>query len=83
MQRAIILSSGTTLSIGDAWMPTPQATDGPGGMTLVEVERRHIRNVLDATRWRIEGSSGAARILGMNASTLRSRMLKLGVARPR
>ena len=83
LQRAIIMSSGATLAIGDAWMPTPLATDDPGGMTLVEVERRHIRHVLDATRWRIEGRDGAARILGMHASTLRSRMSKLGVARPR
>ena len=83
LERAIILSPGTTLTVGDARMPTPPAADGPGGRTLVEVERRRIRNVLEATRWRIEGSSGAAQILGMNASTLRSRMLKLGISRPR
>jgi transcriptional regulator with GAF, ATPase, and Fis domain len=34
-------------------------------------------------RWRIEGAGGAAQVLGMKPSTLRSRMLKLGVARPR
>ena len=51
--------------------------------TLVDVERRHIVRVLDDVRWRIEGAGGAAQVLGMKPSTLRSRMLKLGVARPR
>jgi transcriptional regulator with GAF, ATPase, and Fis domain len=35
--------------------------------------------VLEQTRWVIEGDGGAARILGMNASTLRGRIRKLGV----
>ena len=53
------------------------------GVTLVEIEKRHIRSVLDTTRWRIEGGGGAAQLLGLKPSTLRSRMLKLGIARPR
>jgi formate hydrogenlyase transcriptional activator len=48
-----------------------------------EIEKRHIRTVLDTTRWRIEGGAGAAQLLGLKPSTLRSRMLKLGIARPR
>jgi hypothetical protein len=35
------------------------------------------------TRWRIEGPAGAADLLKMKPSTLRSRMAKLGVGRPR
>jgi len=38
---------------------------------------------LHGVRWRIEGTGGAAHLLGMKPSTLRSRMLKLGIARPR
>ena len=53
------------------------------GVTLIEIEKRHIRTVLDTTRWRIEGGGGAAQLLGLKPSTLRSRMLKLGIARPR
>jgi len=83
LQRAIILSPGTTLTLGDAWMPPTFPADQVGGVTLAEVERRHIRRLLEATHWRIEGSRGAAHILGLNPSTLRSRMLKLGIARPR
>jgi len=50
--------------------------------SLVEVERRHIETVLAQTNWLIEGERGAARILNLNPSTLRSRMQKLGIKRP-
>jgi transcriptional regulator with GAF, ATPase, and Fis domain len=46
------------------------------------VERRHIESVLNQTNWLIEGERGAAKILDMNPSTLRSRMQKLGIKRP-
>ncbi len=49
--------------------------------TLEEVERRHITAVLQATGWRVSGPKGAARILDLNPSTLRSRMKKLGISR--
>jgi formate hydrogenlyase transcriptional activator len=80
IQRAIIQSPGNTLELRDAWMP--EATSG-GGTTLVEVERRHILHILETCRWRIEGQGGAAQMLALKSSTLRSRMLKLGIARPR
>jgi len=83
LQRAIILSSGTTLVLGDAWMPAPQPAPLATNLTLVEMERRHIRTVLETTRWRVEGGGGAAQLLGLKPSTLRSRMLKLGIARSR
>jgi transcriptional regulator with GAF, ATPase, and Fis domain len=38
--------------------------------------------ILAETGWRIEGSEGAAIILGIHASTLRARMHKLGIVRP-
>ena len=50
--------------------------------TLEEMERNQILKILSDTRWRIEGKDGAATILGLNPSTLRARMHKLGVARP-
>jgi transcriptional regulator with GAF, ATPase, and Fis domain len=50
--------------------------------SLDEVERRHIESVLNQSNWMIEGERGAAKILDMNPSTLRSRMQKLGVKRP-
>jgi formate hydrogenlyase transcriptional activator len=46
------------------------------------VERNYILRILEQTRWRVEGPKGAAAVLGLNPSTLRSRMLKLGIRRP-
>jgi formate hydrogenlyase transcriptional activator len=83
LQRAIILSSGPTLTLGDAWMPALQPRQSAELVTLADVERRHIQGILETVRWRIEGSGGAAKLLGMNPSTLRSRMSKLGIERPR
>ena len=81
IQRAIIQSRGGTLELRDAWMP--EAASSGGGTTLVEVERRHILHILEACHWRIEGQGGAAQLLALKSSTLRSRMLKLGITRPK
>jgi formate hydrogenlyase transcriptional activator len=48
---------------------------------LDEAERRHIQLILDETGWTIEGPGGAAAVLGIAPSTLRSRMKKLGIRR--
>jgi formate hydrogenlyase transcriptional activator len=61
----------------------PAAAPGNGGAPLEEVERRHIVAVLKQSGWRIEGPTGAARLLNVNPSTLRSRMKKLGIQRSR
>jgi formate hydrogenlyase transcriptional activator len=53
----------------------------PAVKTLEEVEREYIMRILEDTGWRIEGQYGAAKILGLNPSTLRTRMLKLGIQR--
>ena len=50
--------------------------------TLEETERNQILKTLSETRWRIEGKDGAAAILGLNPSTLRARMHRLGIVRP-
>jgi transcriptional regulator with GAF, ATPase, and Fis domain len=47
------------------------------GLNLDEVNRRHILRVLDITNGKVQGKNGAAALLGLNASTLRSRMRKL------
>jgi transcriptional regulator with GAF, ATPase, and Fis domain len=53
--------------------------DGP--LPLEEIERRHIVEVLERTKWRIGGPDGAASLLKLNPSTLRSRVKKLGIRR--
>jgi transcriptional regulator with GAF, ATPase, and Fis domain len=48
---------------------------------LEEVERAHILKVLEATAWRISGKEGAAELLGLPSTTLRSRLKKLGIVK--
>ena len=66
-------------------LSVPELTDLPlssAVRTLEETERNQILKILSDTRWRIEGKDGAAAILGLNPSTLRARMHKLGIVRP-
>lgn len=58
------------------------AAAGRGNRSLEDVERKHIESVLAQSGWMIEGERGAANILKLNPSTLRSRMQKLGIKRP-
>ena len=81
IQRAMILSPNGTLSINDISLTPARATSTPSGTTLEEVERNHILRVLATTFWRIEGKRGAADMLGLKPSTLRSRIRKLGIRR--
>ena len=60
-------------------LPANQAPPRP----LEEVERAHILAVLEHTRGTIDGPKGAAQILELHPSTLRARMKKLGIERPR
>jgi PAS domain S-box-containing protein len=50
---------------------------------LQEFERANVIRALEASDWRVSGETGAARLLGMNPSTLTSRMKALGIQRPR
>ena len=81
IERAVILSQGSELDLMD-WMPK---SAGPGSVscaTLEEVEKSHIISVLTQTNWRVSGEKGAAKILGLNPTTLEARMKKLGIQRP-
>ena len=68
-----LTATGTPTDI-DSHLTTPPCS-------LEEIERLHILAVLRKTNWTIGGSNGAAEILKINPSTLRSRMKKLGIAR--
>jgi transcriptional regulator with GAF, ATPase, and Fis domain len=56
-----------------------RVTSGP----LKEIERHHILSVLQRTGWVIEGNKGAAELLAIHPNTLRSRMKRLGIERPK
>jgi PAS domain-containing protein len=81
IERAVILCPGPVLQLADkleiSSLPLSSAV-----RTLEEMERNQILKTLSETRWRIEGKDGAAAILGLNPSTLRARMHKLGIVRP-
>jgi transcriptional regulator with GAF, ATPase, and Fis domain len=63
-------------------VPSGIGADGaPTSPALQDVERAHIVEVLRRTKGRIEGPAGAASALGMNPSTLRSRIKKLDIRR--
>ena len=51
-------------------------------LSLEATEKAHIERVLASTGWLVEGPQGAAAILQLNPSTLRSRMRRLGIRRP-
>jgi len=59
----------------------PEIPAPVSGASLEEVERLHISSVLKQANWRIEGAGGAAKLLNLEPSTLRSRMKKLGIVR--
>jgi formate hydrogenlyase transcriptional activator len=63
--------------------PVAAASSSPPASkpSLEDVERDYILDVLEQANWVITGPRGAAKVLGLNPSTLRYRMKKLGIAR--
>ncbi len=80
IERAVILARGEKLIVE---VPTAREEGADHLLSLNEVERSHILRVLERTAWRVQGKGGAAEILGLNRSTLESRMAKLGIRRPK
>jgi len=80
VERAVITAAGPRLVIP---LPHSALKSSAGSAKLVDVERDHIRQVLESTFWRIRGASGAADRLGLRPTTLETRMAKLGLKRPR
>jgi formate hydrogenlyase transcriptional activator len=79
VERALITASGPRLTISP---PKASAAAARRSPRLVDVERAHIRAVLESTGWRIRGAGGAADRLGLKPTTLETRMAKLGLKRP-
>ena len=92
IERAVILSPGPALVLEQESLVAPSLTNSDQtspatreepSAALTDVQRRHIESVLEQTSWVIEGQRGAARLLNMHPNTLRFRMQKLGISRPR
>ncbi len=83
VERALILSTGATLRLEEPFSGVTSATTARRSADRLDhVEREHILRVLERCGWRIDGKGHAAEILGLQPSTLRSRMEKLGIRRP-
>ena len=99
IERAAILSNGQKLVVKKSLISsgiqsareeaTATAIDQPPEnnqeeiLSLTEMEKQHILKVLEKCHWTIAGKGGAADKLDLPASTLRSKMKKLGIQRPK
>ncbi len=81
IERAMVISVENKLELGDWFLRTISTTPESETQTLQEIEKQHILKVLHSTMWRVSGFGGAAEILGLNPTTLESRMKKLGIRR--
>jgi transcriptional regulator with GAF, ATPase, and Fis domain len=79
VERAMIVATPPRLTIA---LPTP-APATVKRQRLVEIEKEHIRGVLESTGWRVRGPGGAAERLGLKPTTLETRLGKLGLKRPK
>ncbi|MEM7503784.1 MAG: sigma 54-interacting transcriptional regulator [Pseudomonadota bacterium] len=84
VQRALI--SGEDAQLRPDVLDPASAPEGitravSAGSDLNNAEKRHIETVLQQSGWQVSGEQGAAARLGIPASTLRSRMKKLGISR--
>ena len=75
-----------SLILGHGYPPERSARGFRGDLVGRAVDaqprRAHIVAVLDRCGWIIKGRGQAAERLGLNPSTLRNRMRKLGIKRP-
>jgi formate hydrogenlyase transcriptional activator len=83
IERAVVVARGPVMQIDASMLGSESgAMESAPIDTLENTERNQILRALSATRWVIHGKKGAAEILGINPSTLRSRMEKLGIKKP-
>ena len=84
VEQAMIRSTGAAVQLDEGFRGTRRAPGaGASARMLADVERAHIEAVLAECGWRINGPGNAAERLGLHPNTLRFRMKKLGIARPR
>ncbi len=84
IEQAVLVSDGPLLRLSEhvKLEPAGASSGAASPQWLEDVERKHILEVLQATAWKLEGREGAAAVLGLKPSTLRSRMHKLDIRRP-
>jgi transcriptional regulator with GAF, ATPase, and Fis domain len=96
IERAVILSQGKVLRLDLAMAnileaeARPPLPDQSGPTTPVlsetqvrELEKHNMLNALRVSEWRVSGTQGAARLLGIKPTTFTDRMKKFAISRPR
>jgi PAS domain S-box-containing protein len=82
IERAVINTQGSVLQLADKLAPAQETGNHSANRkSFEELEREIILQRLEQTNWKISGPGGAANSLGLNPSTLRTRMIKLGIQR--
>jgi transcriptional regulator of acetoin/glycerol metabolism len=82
MERSVILSEGNALRVPLSELRTQsKSRTVEDDRTLDTAEKQHIIRVLTETRGALSGPEGAARRLGLNRTTLQSKMKRLGIKR--
>ncbi len=82
VERAMIVTTGDTLSIDRSWFPAGGTAPRATSASLAETERRTILDALERCRGRIYGPSGAAAALGLKPTTLYGKIRRHGIQRP-
>ena len=80
--RALISTTGPVLDLDGGRMNGEAAANTSDSLSLLDAQRKHVVEVLERTRWIIEGEKGAAAALGLAPSSLRSKMKRLNIVRP-
>jgi transcriptional regulator with GAF, ATPase, and Fis domain len=87
IEREIILCRGNPLDFGNLSInsvhshaePLMRIDEDKDDWRLDQVIKNHLKKVLAFTDGQVDGKGGAAELVGVNPSTLRSRMKKLGI----
>ena len=80
VERAMIVATGPRLTLQ---LPSAPVASPGRSTRMADVAKEHILAVLESSNWRIRGAGGAAERLGLQPTTLETRMAKLGLTRPR
>lgn len=85
IERSVLLCDGPLIK--QVTLPVLQRNPIAGNnkaqsiKTFADNERDHILDTLAKCNWKVYGAGGAAELLNINSSTLKSRMIKLGISK--
>jgi formate hydrogenlyase transcriptional activator len=79
IERAVIYSKTNKLELGDWFLLENEINPEQKDRSLNDIERQHIIETLEKTKWKVSGPAGAAEVLGLKPTTLFSKMKKLGI----